>query len=87
MVSKLIGALLLSSLPFAAQAADIYKWTDEEGRVTYGNVVPERYKRIARKVDLGASQVAVVPPRRAPAEESSAVGSGTPAVPPRGTGY
>jgi hypothetical protein len=91
MISRLIGLMILGlvSGPALAQAGDIYRWTDEEGRVTYGNLVPDRYKRVARRVDTGLYDV--VDMRGAagaagektqvdsPAAPSSATGSGRPA--------
>ncbi|NUZ07857.1 DUF4124 domain-containing protein [Piscinibacter koreensis] len=41
---------LLSALA-PALAADIYRWTDESGRTHLSDVVPERYKRSAQRVD------------------------------------
>jgi hypothetical protein len=32
-------------------AADVYRWVDETGRTQYSDVVPERYKSAARRVD------------------------------------
>jgi len=43
--------VLLGSLSLAASAADVFRWTDERGKVHYGETVPERYKATAKKVD------------------------------------
>jgi len=43
----LCGALWLS----IAQAADIYQWVDESGRTHLSDVVPEKYKATAKRVD------------------------------------
>ena len=81
-MKSIIGLLLLGSLALPAQAADIYRWTDDEGRVNYGNVIPERYKTYARKIDTSGSRVAVTDGARpAPSAEvfpSSSTGSSQP---------
>ena len=95
MISRLLGTLLLSALALPALATDIYRWTDETGRVNYGNAVPDRYKQVARKIDTGASRVVVTDVQRQnaqraemPVEPSASVGSGTPPpVGPGGVGY
>ena len=47
--------LLLGSLALAAQAAEVYRWVDDQGRVVYGNTVPDNYKKTAKKVEVGES--------------------------------
>ena len=89
MISRLIGLMMLGVVlfPTLAQANDIYRWTDEQGRVTYGDSVPDRYKRIARKVEIGFDGVdmqgvagaGAKPQINPPAAPSSATGSGKPA--------
>ncbi|HTF16274.1 MAG TPA: DUF4124 domain-containing protein, partial [Burkholderiales bacterium] len=41
----------------AAQGADVFRWVDEDGKVHYGESVPDRYKQKARKVDLTGTGV------------------------------
>jgi hypothetical protein len=90
MISRLIGLMILGAVlfPTLAQANDIYRWTDEQGRVTYGDSVPDRYKRIARKVEIGfdgvdmqgvAGTAGQKPQINPPAAPSSATGGGKPA--------
>ena len=38
-------------LAFAAHGADIYHWTDENGRVHISDTVPARYKATATRID------------------------------------
>lgn len=91
MNSRVMGLMLLGavSLPAVAQAGDIYRWTDEQGRVTYGDAVPDRYKRVARRVEIGVGTVDLqgpagaareTPQAKSPAAPSSATGSGRPAA-------
>jgi hypothetical protein len=96
MIAKVTGALLLAALALPASAADIYRWTDETGRVNYGNVVPDRYKHAARKIDTSGAQVATTNGRQnatTPVEPSASTGSsaaGTgqaPVTGPHGVGY
>jgi hypothetical protein len=49
---KAIGLLLLAAHG-VAQAEAIYKWTDDQGKVHYSDVVPERYRDIAKPVASG----------------------------------
>ena len=45
-------ALLLGTAgPLPAHASDIYRWVDETGRTHLSDVVPDRYKRSAVRVD------------------------------------
>ena len=96
MIAKVIGTLLLAALALPAFAADIYRWTDETGRVNYGNVVPDRYKHAARKIDTNGAQVATTNGRQntaTPVEPSASTGSSAPGASqapitgPHGVGY
>jgi hypothetical protein len=96
MNARILGTLLLGALALPAQAADIYRWTDDAGTVNYGNVVPERYKSFARKIDTSGSRVVVNGGEsrnmaRTPAlpnEPSASTGAGRPDVTgPHGLGY
>ena len=46
----LFAALCLSSLA-GAQAGDIYRWVDEQGRTHLSDVVPKQYKDTATRID------------------------------------
>ena len=79
----LAGVLLLP----IAHATEIYQWVDESGRTQLSDVVPERYKRSAKRVDSRSFEIS--PQQRAEAEsraarerERAAKPVGTP-VPPR----
>lgn len=100
MIAKVTGTLLLAALALPAYAADIYRWTDETGRVNYGNVVPDRYKRIATKIDTSGARVAATDGRQnatTPAAPSASTGSSSgsastgagqpPVTGPHGVGY
>jgi hypothetical protein len=41
---------LLLSATFAAAGAEVYRWTDEQGRTHYGDSVPDRYRNGAQRV-------------------------------------
>jgi hypothetical protein len=100
MIAKVTGTLLLAALALPAFAADdIYRWVDETGRVNYGNVVPDRFKRVATKIDTSGARVAVTNGRQnattaepsastgSSAAGSSAGGSRPPVTGPHGVGY
>ena len=48
--AKIAFLLAFASLSCAALGADIYKWVDEKGRIQYGQSVPDKYKKSAKKV-------------------------------------
>ena len=86
MIFRMIGLMALAAALASAQAqaGDIYRWTDEQGRVNYGDAVPDRYKRTAKRVEIGVA--AVEPQVAAPAVNDkpqaappSATGAGRPA--------
>jgi hypothetical protein len=90
MIAKLLGTLLLGALALPAFATDIYRWTDETGRVNYGNVVPDRFKRAATKIDTSSTRVVVTNPQNAPSAStgsSSAGASRSEVTGPHGVGY
>lgn len=51
MIPRIALLALLCSLPFAARAADVYRWVDEAGKTHYGDIVPDKYKQTAKRVD------------------------------------
>ena len=46
-----LALLLGTACALTANAADIYRWVDETGRTHLSDVVPDRYKRSAVRVD------------------------------------
>lgn len=66
-VSLLALGLLVSS---ATLATVVYRWVDEGGRTHMSDVVPEKYRRSARPVELGPYEVS--PDARKQAEERAA---------------
>jgi hypothetical protein len=80
MIAKVLGTLLLCALALPALATDIYRWTDETGRVNYGNVVPDRFKRVATKIDTASTRVVVTD------QQPNAATAATPAAPSASTG-
>ncbi len=62
-----VAALLLAS---AVNATAIYRWVDANGRTHVSDVVPEKYKKSATRIDSGGYEVP--PERRKEAEESAA---------------
>ena len=64
MSKALLLACALLSLP--AGAADIYRWVDENGKVQISDTVPEKYRKSAKRIDSGQSEV--TPQQRAAAE-------------------
>ncbi len=53
-----------------ARAADIYQWVDDSGRTHLSDVVPEKYKATARRVD--SRQFEATPQQRAAAQALAA---------------
>jgi hypothetical protein len=66
---RAVGLLLLAALACGAQASEIYRWVDENGKTHVSNVVPEKYKKAARRIDTGQ---APSPEARREAEERAA---------------
>lgn len=65
-------ALLASGAWRVASAADIYRWVDERGVTNVSDVVPEKYKKVAQKVDTSPSEVDDATRRDAAARAASA---------------
>lgn len=51
MLNRIAALLLLYSMSLAASAGEVFKWVDENGKVHYGDVLPDKYKQQAKKVD------------------------------------
>lgn len=49
--------LLLVGAAFNVMAADMYRWVDENGRVSVSDNVPARYRDVATKIDTSASDI------------------------------
>ena len=60
------AALLLGSLA-SVQAGDIYRWVDEQGRTHWSDVVPEKYRNSATRVDT--RQYELTPEQQREAQE------------------
>jgi len=60
----------LLAVAFTASATVIYRWVDENGRTHVSDVVPEKYKKSATRVDSGEYEVS--PERRKEAEARAA---------------
>ena len=54
---KSAALLVLMVLSLASHAADVFRWVDENGKVHYGDSVPERYKQKATKIDSAGPSV------------------------------
>jgi hypothetical protein len=50
----LLGCAMIS---VAAVAADMYRWVDENGRVSISDTVPAAYRDVATKIDTSASDI------------------------------
>jgi hypothetical protein len=47
-----LALLTFSIMSFSPlYAADIYRWVDENGRIQFSDVVPEKYKKSAKRID------------------------------------
>lgn len=67
LVSCVLSGVLCASV---ARAADIYQWVDESGRTHLSDVVPEKYKATAKRVD--SRQFEPTPQQRAAAQALAA---------------
>ena len=68
MRSTVLACLLLCCL--VARASEIFMWVDERGRVQISDVVPEKYRASARKVDSQSFEL--TPQQRAEAQTLAA---------------
>lgn len=68
MRKAILLAFALLSPP--AGAADIYRWVDDNGKVHISDTVPEKYRKSAKRMDTGGSEVS--PENRAAAEARAA---------------
>lgn len=50
MVFKVVFLLAFGLTCFGTHASDIFRWTDEKGRVHYSGSVPDQYQRSATKL-------------------------------------
>jgi hypothetical protein len=53
--ASLLSALVLGAAGLA-HGAEIYRWVDEQGRVHYGNSVPEAFRHKAKSVDTRGAE-------------------------------
>jgi len=52
-----IGALcLLTSASLSVAGAAVYRWVDDQGKVHYAEVVPQRYQGVAKQVGAAANE-------------------------------
>jgi hypothetical protein len=52
-----VGALcLLASALVNAAGAAVYRWVDDQGKVHYSEVVPQRYQGVAKRMDAPANE-------------------------------
>ena len=72
MLQTLRRLLVCIALLFAlsAQSAVIYRWVDEQGRTQVSDVVPEKYRKSAVRIDSSGSDVS--PEQRQQAERAAA---------------
>jgi len=83
MKALLMAACVCCTAPL--QAGEVYKWTDEGGRVHYGDTVPPGRKASATPVDTTSPVVTGTPrksPEARPAPKKEPVFSDRPAPPP-----
>lgn len=56
--SKYICGLVFTALPLlAAYSAEVYRWTDKDGRTHYSNKVPDAQNSLAKPVDLSNARL------------------------------
>jgi hypothetical protein len=52
LVARVVAALLALALWSAASAVEVYRWVDDRGITNVSDVVPDKYKRVAQKVEF-----------------------------------
>ena len=62
--------VMAACLAFGASATDIYRWVDENGRTHLSDVVPERYRDAATRIDSRSHEL--TPEQQREARERSA---------------
>ena len=67
MAHKIALLLFLCSMSLAARAGDVFKWVDENGKVHYGDTVPEKYRKESKKVDSSGPEATAAQRREAEA--------------------
>lgn len=68
-------ALVLAFASLPLHAGDVYVWTDNDGRKQISDVVPDKYRARARKVDVPRAQAPVIEPASAAAGGTAAPGA------------
>jgi hypothetical protein len=53
---RLLLPLATAFIPSFTQAADIYRWVDDQGRVHIADTVPDRYRGVATKLDSKSAE-------------------------------
>lgn len=56
-IKRLAMLLVCAAFSLAAVATDMYRWVDENGRVSISDNVPARYRDVATKIDTSASDI------------------------------
>jgi len=51
-----VALCLLASLSVSAAGAAVYRWVDDQGKVHYAEIVPQRYQDVAKRVDAPADE-------------------------------
>lgn len=75
--------VMAACLAFGASATDIYRWVDENGRTHLSDVVPERYRDAATRVDSRSHELTLEQQREArerAAREAERAGRAPPAA-------
>jgi hypothetical protein len=67
---RVLAALACAFAALAAQAGVVYRWVDDQGRTHVSDVVPEKYRDRATRIDTGAFEVS--PERTKEAQERAA---------------
>ena len=57
MARKITLLVFLCLVSLAARADEVFKWVDENGKVHYGDTVPEKYRQESKKVDSSSPEV------------------------------
>ncbi len=90
MRTRVAAFVIAGAWASAALGADIYRWTDENGKVHLADIVPQRYKASAQRIDSRQFELTPAQQREAEArmarERQALTARPVPASPPAANG-
>ena len=53
-IQRLVATVLAAGIAFGASSAEIYRWVDDKGVTNLSDVVPDKYKNVAQRIETPA---------------------------------